>query len=106
MENATETGTRGESDIGVFTVYADFNCPFCYALNERLRELNLEQRIDFRPIQHAPAILGKQVGFEELRELTREVAEVRRQTGPLVSYYSTRTTDAQWQHVVHKWRFV
>ena len=80
MENATKTGTRDETDIGVFTIYADFNCPFCYALNERLRELNLDHRVEFRAIQHAPSIPGKQTGFEVLGELTREVAEVRRRS--------------------------
>ena len=56
MANASPTGERlGASDTGDFIVYADFNCPFCYALNERLHAMNIEQRVEFRTIQHAPA---------------------------------------------------
>ena len=39
-----------------FTVYADFNCPFCHALNERLFAMNLEHQVDFRMIQRTPDI--------------------------------------------------
>ena len=79
MENATDTGTRADdTGVGSFTVYADFNCPFCYALNERLHEMNLQDQVDFRAIQHAPSIAGSRAGFETLSQLTREVAEVRR----------------------------
>ena len=85
MENATETGLQGDSEIGVFTVYADFNCPFCYALDERLHELDLAQRVDFRAIQHAPSASSKQVGFEILSEITQEVAEVRRRPSSTTS---------------------
>ncbi len=61
-----------------FTVYADFNCPFCYALNERIFAMDLDHTIDFRLIQHAPETHSKQGSLELLSELTMEVAEVRR----------------------------
>ena len=80
MENATKAGVQGASEVGVFTIYADFNCPFCYALNERLHELNLSHQVDFRAIQHAPTVSSKHAGFETLSEITREVAEVRRRS--------------------------
>ncbi len=78
MQQASDSGTHiAEREIK-FTVYADFNCPFCYALNERLLVLELAERIDFRAIQHAPSVSSKQASFEVLSELAREVAEVRR----------------------------
>lgn len=79
MGNATPTGKQFD-DLGVskFTVYADFNCPFCYALNERLHELNREDQVKFRAVQHAPSISSDQVSFDLLSELSAEVAEVRR----------------------------
>ena len=61
-----------------FTVYADFNCPFCYALNERLFALGLENRVDFRLIQHKPEANRENIDLTVLSELTTEVAEVRR----------------------------
>jgi len=61
-----------------FTVYADFNCPFCYALNERLFALGLENRVDFRLIQHKPEANRDKIDLTVLSELTTEVAEVRR----------------------------
>lgn len=39
---------------GRFFLYSDFNCPFCYALHERLHELGLLGRCEWRGVQHAP----------------------------------------------------
>ncbi len=61
-----------------FTVYADFNCPFCYALNERLFALGREDRVDFRLVQQLPDARSDQVNLESLSALSAEVAEVRR----------------------------
>lgn len=78
MHQASDSGTHIAERGDNFTVYADFNCPFCYALNERLLALDLADQIDFRTIQHAPSISSKQSSFEVLSDLAREVAEVRR----------------------------
>jgi DSBA-like thioredoxin domain len=37
-----------------FTLFSDFNCPFCYALHERLHELHLLDRCAWQGVQHAP----------------------------------------------------
>ena len=63
-----------------FTVYADFNCPFCYALNERLFAMNLEHQVDFRMIQQTPDVHSGPITLELLGELMAEVAEVRYRT--------------------------
>ena len=34
-------------------LYSDFNCPFCYAMHERLHEMNLITRCEWRGVQHA-----------------------------------------------------
>ena len=79
MGEAPQTGTQLDANgAGNFTVYADFNCPFCYALNERLHAMGLDHQVDFRVIQHAPSIVGAETGFEVLSGLTREVADLRR----------------------------
>jgi diguanylate cyclase (GGDEF)-like protein len=79
MENATQTGEQpGEESTKKLTVYADFNCPFCYALNERMHAMNLEHQVEFRTIQHAPSISSNEVNFNILSALAREVAEMRR----------------------------
>jgi len=62
----------------LYTVYADFNCPFCHALNERLHTLELADRVEWRSIQHAPSVQSSQCTFESLSKLTEEVCEVRR----------------------------
>ena len=36
-----------------YTLYSDFNCPFCYAMHERLHEMNLLARCEWRGVQHA-----------------------------------------------------
>jgi diguanylate cyclase (GGDEF)-like protein len=79
MGIATPTGKQlDDAGVSKFIIYADFNCPFCYALNERLHEMNLEDRAEFRMVQHAPSISSSQVSFEVLSTLSSEVAEVRR----------------------------
>lgn len=38
----------------VAILYSDPNCPFCYAIEERLSALGVEHRIEWRGVQHAP----------------------------------------------------
>ena len=81
MGNAKLTGKQiGDPGVSSFIIYADFNCPFCYALNERLHELNLEHRAEFRAIQHALSSADNPASFAALSALSREVAEVRRRS--------------------------
>lgn len=37
-------------------LYSDFNCPFCYALDERLESMGRTNQIDWRGVQHAPEL--------------------------------------------------
>ena len=41
----------------MFTLFSDFNCPFWYALHERLHELHLLDRCAWQGVQHAPYLL-------------------------------------------------
>ena len=61
-----------------FVIYADFNCPFCYALNELVHAMNLEQQVEWRSIEHAVNASSSLCSFESLSELASEVSEVRR----------------------------
>lgn len=60
-------------------VYSDFNCPFCYALNEELGRLDITERLSWRGVQHAPGLPVPLVSWNgELTEaLEREVEAVR-----------------------------
>lgn len=79
MGDASRAGEQlDKNGARKFTVYADFNCPFCYALNERLHAMDLEERVDFRCIEHAPAVNSEDTGFDALSKLVGEVAELRR----------------------------
>ena len=40
----------------LFELFSDFNCPFCYALHERLHDLKLIDRCEWRGVQHAPQL--------------------------------------------------
>ena len=79
MKNAPKTVEEQRFvGAGDFVIYADFNCPFCYALNERLQALGLEDRIDYRSVQHAPVASSERSEVSILAALSREVADVRR----------------------------
>ena len=41
---------------GRYFLYSDFNCPFCYALHERLHGLGLIEWCEWRGVQHAPQL--------------------------------------------------
>ncbi|MBI4400373.1 MAG: DsbA family protein [Nitrospirae bacterium] len=64
------------------SVYSDFNCPFCYALNERLTTSGLTEGIAWawRGIQHAPHLPVPMAPWrgDMAEALRREVETVRR----------------------------
>jgi len=70
-------------DIGLsnrIVLYSDFNCPFCYAMHERLHDHAVLDRIEWRGVQHAPELPLPMARWNgRLRdELRQEVAMVER----------------------------
>ena len=65
---------------GSFTLFSDFNCPFCYALHERLLQLQLIDRCDWKGVQHAPHLPVPLTPWQGSlnAELRHEVSVVRR----------------------------
>jgi len=63
-----------------FVLYSDFNCPFCYALGERIIALGFADRVAWRGVQHAPhlPLPMAQAGPTFASELAREVQFVQR----------------------------
>lgn len=64
----------------LFILYGDFNCPFCYALHERLHDMTLLDRCEWRGVQHAPHLPTPMAAWHgRLKtELEHEVAVVER----------------------------
>jgi len=63
-----------------YFLYSDFNCPFCYALHERLSGLALLDRCEWRGVQHAPHLPRPMKPWSGSRgaELQHEVSVVQR----------------------------
>ncbi|HSN03555.1 MAG TPA: DsbA family protein [Nitrospira sp.] len=61
-------------------LYSDFNCPFCYAMHEQLRESGLGGRVEWRGVQHAPHLPVPMAAWNGAlaAELRHEVALVGR----------------------------
>ncbi len=61
-------------------LYSDFNCPFCYALHERLHDIDLLARCEWRGVQHAPHLPRPMKPWQGSlgAELQHEVAVVQR----------------------------
>lgn len=61
-------------------LYSDFNCPFCYAMHERLHELNLVSRCEWRGVQHASHLPRPMKPWQGMlgAELRHEVTVVQR----------------------------
>jgi diguanylate cyclase (GGDEF)-like protein len=66
------------TEVSTITVYGDFNCPFCYALNERLQMYAREVNIRWCAVQHVPNVGGQAPSFQEQAQLTAEVSSVRK----------------------------
>jgi predicted DsbA family dithiol-disulfide isomerase len=64
----------------VFELFSDFNCPFCYALHERLHDLKLINRCEWRGVQHASHLPRPMKPWQGSlgAELRHEVAVVQR----------------------------
>lgn len=60
-----------------FIVYADINCPFCFALHERLTDMDYIDKVDWRSIEHAPQSKYDAADLHVQAELTEEVRKVR-----------------------------
>jgi len=65
---------------GRFVLYSDFNCPFCYAMHERLHTYGVLERVEWRGVQHAPHLPIPMARWNGrlLDELRHEVAMVGR----------------------------
>ncbi len=61
-------------------LYSDFNCPFCYAMHERLHSLGVMDRISWQGVQHAPHLPVPMASWAGhlAAELKQEVQMVRR----------------------------
>jgi predicted DsbA family dithiol-disulfide isomerase len=61
-------------------LYSDFNCPFCYAMHERLHEMNVIGRCEWRGVQHASHLPRPMQPWQGSlgAELRHEVAMVQR----------------------------
>jgi len=61
-------------------LYSDFNCPFCYAMHERLHEMNVLARCEWRGVQHASHLPRPMKSWQGSlgAELRHEVSVVQR----------------------------
>ena len=54
-------------------LYTDLNCPFCYATETRLNALGLQDRVEWRGVEHEPDLPVPMMSDDE--DLNAEVAE-------------------------------
>ena len=67
-------------ESGPVVLYSDFNCPFCYAMHERLHAHGVSDRIEWRGVQHAPHLPVPMARWngDLMEELRHEVEMVGR----------------------------
>ncbi|MGH1370797.1 MAG: diguanylate cyclase domain-containing protein [Cellvibrionaceae bacterium] len=89
--------TEGETLV----VYADFNCPFCYLLNEHLLALGIEKQVQWRSIEHEPEASFFQVDGRVVQNLEDEVLRVRQRAPQLlISLPSARANTRLATHLI------
>ncbi len=79
-------------------LYSDFNCPFCYAMHERLSEMSLLDRCAWRGVQHAPHLPKPMVRWSGTlgAELAHEVRMVQRLAPGLVISLPPGKPNTRW----------
>ena len=65
-----------ELAAGDIVVYGDLNCPFCFALHERLLAWNLLDRVEWRLIVHAPDLEASSFSMEDQSLLANEIFSI------------------------------
>lgn len=75
--NTRAGNNTSQSSKPSITVYADFNCPYCHALNERLEIETDEADITWLPVEHAPDLFSHSFSDLDSQELAREVSDVQ-----------------------------
>ncbi len=58
-------------------VYADFNCPLCFTLHERLIDLGYMSQVDWRSVEHEASARYDANAMHTYSELTEEVTHIR-----------------------------
>ncbi len=64
------------ADVRPLVAFGDFNCPFCYALEERLTTRTVDAHVEWRLVEHAPDLPAamEDATAEEQHELAQEIA--------------------------------
>ncbi|MDG2075180.1 MAG: diguanylate cyclase [Arenicellales bacterium] len=63
-------------NLGDVIAYGDLNCPFCFALHQRLADWGLLERIEWRLIVHAPELSKSNFSLEDQSLLANEVFSI------------------------------
>lgn len=64
-------------------IYADLNCPFCYALSEWVDEAKLNHQVEWRLIEHDPSASFQSYSDQALIELTEEIFIIRQRASDI-----------------------
>lgn len=79
-----------------YSVYADLNCPYSYALHQRLKTLNLGDSIEYRLVEHAPDLGLYGNSPEVLTELAADVFSVRSQADEVALALPPERSDSRF----------
>jgi len=63
-------------ELDGYKAYIDLNCPYCYALFERLCRWNLAEQVEWRMVEHASHVLDGAFDLDQEQLLSNEVFEV------------------------------
>ena len=72
----TQVERLHKMDLSGFTAFVDLNCPFCYALHERVSSWGLLDQIEWCLVEHASHVLEGPFALDQEQLLSTEVFEV------------------------------
>jgi len=76
LDEPTDVSLLRKRELHEFFVYVDLNCPFCFALHERLARWQLLDSLSFRMVEHASHVIDGPFNIDEEVMLANEVFAV------------------------------
>ena len=58
-------------------IFSDLNCPFCFAMHERITQLQLHSRVNWCLIEHAPSFSSEIMTDEQRALLEHEFSLIQ-----------------------------
>lgn len=76
-------------------LYSDLNCPFCFAMHERIEKLKLTENVEYCLVEHAPGFNSQAMTESQAALLTHEFNLISQRAKDIVVKFPGRIVNSQ-----------